>query len=196
MKIVSVEDVVAKHQGRAVVAYERLADDEGLRQAIRRGLHGVLQVQPPRLAGTEQLLETRSVLRRGDDQDVAYSRQHQRAERIVDHRLVEHRQQLLADGQRGRMQAGAGATGEDDAFSHVLLFLIRLNSGRHINSKHRAARGGTCRTGPARTSRGCPDTTARSCADRSQKSPGASSRVRARSCRRRWHSACRGRADP
>ena len=51
----------------------------------------------------------------GDDQDLADARQHQHGERVVDHRLVVDRQQLLADDQRDRIQPRAGAAGQDDA---------------------------------------------------------------------------------
>ena len=92
MKIVPVEYVVAQHQSRPVVVDERFADDEGLRQTIRRSLHGVSQVQAPLLTRAKQLLKTRSVLRRGNNQNLAYARQHEGAERVIDHRLIEHRQ--------------------------------------------------------------------------------------------------------
>ena len=42
--------------------------------------------------------------------------QHQRRQRVVDHRLVVDREQLLADRAGQRVQARAGAAGEDDAF--------------------------------------------------------------------------------
>ena len=116
-EVVAVEDVVAQHQRARRIADELVADDEGLRQAIGAGLHRVLQVDAPLAAVAQQLLEARRVLRRADDQDVAHAAEHQRAQRVVDHRLVVHRQQLLADGQRGRVQPGAGAAGEDDAFA-------------------------------------------------------------------------------
>ena len=66
-------------------------------------------------AVAEQALELRRVLRRGDDQDVANAGQHQDAERIIDHRLVVDRQQLLRDRDGDRMQARTRAAGEDDA---------------------------------------------------------------------------------
>ena len=65
----------------------------------------------------QQLLEARRVLWRADQQDVPHAGQHQGAERVVHHGLVVNGQQLFADGQGGRVQAGAGATGEDDAFA-------------------------------------------------------------------------------
>ena len=56
-------------------------------------------------------------MRGADDKHVADAGQHQGAERVVNHGLVVHRQQLLADGQGGRVQPAAGAAGEDDAFA-------------------------------------------------------------------------------
>src|SRR5690606_25771615 len=64
----------------------------------------------------EQRLETGGVVRRGDDENVADTGQHQGAERIVDHRLVIDRQQLLGDAAGDRIKPRAAAAGEDDAF--------------------------------------------------------------------------------
>ena len=55
------------------------------------------------------------VVRRGDHQHVADPGEDQRRERVVDHRLVVDRHQLLADAQGHRVQPGAGAAGQDDA---------------------------------------------------------------------------------
>ena len=106
VEVVAVEDVVAQHEGGVVVADEVGADDEGLGEAVRAGLDGVLQVDAPLAAVAEQLLEARGVLRRGDDQDVADACQQQRGQRVVDHRLVVDRQQLLGYRQGGRDGAG------------------------------------------------------------------------------------------
>ena len=80
------------------------------------------RLMPHCAAVAEQLLEARGVLRGGDDQDVADAGQHQRGQRVIDHRLVVDRQQLLGDRQGGGVQPGAGAAGEDDAFAggHVV----------------------------------------------------------------------------
>ena len=117
VELVAVEDVVAEDEGRIVVADEVGADDEGLGEAVRAGLDGVLQVDAPLAAVAEQLLEARGVLRGGDDQDVPDAGQQQRGQRVVDHRLVVDRQQLLGYRQGGGMQPGAGAAGEDEAFA-------------------------------------------------------------------------------
>ena len=51
----------------------------------------------------------------GDDQYVADPCQHQGAERVVDHRLVVYRHQLLAHCCGERRQTAAAAASEDDA---------------------------------------------------------------------------------
>ena len=116
---VAVEDVVAEHQGARLAGDELLADGEGLRQAVRRGLLGVGEVHAVARAVPEQALEVGQVGRRGDDQDVPDARQHEGAKRVVDHGLVVDRQQLLGGHERERVQARAGPAGEDDAFHNI-----------------------------------------------------------------------------
>ena len=118
-KAVAVEDVVAEHQGARLSADEVLADGEGLRQAVRRGLLRVGEVHAVARAVPEQALEVGQVGRRGDDQDVADARQHEGGQRVVDHGLVVDRQQLLGGHERERVQARAGPAGEDDAFHNI-----------------------------------------------------------------------------
>ena len=113
---VAVEDVVAQHERAGPAADELLADGEGLRQAVRRGLLGVGEVHAEARAVAQQALEVGQVGRRGDDQDVLDARQHERGQRVVDHGLVVDRQQLLGGHERERVQARAGTAGEDDAF--------------------------------------------------------------------------------
>ena len=116
---VAVEDVVAQHQGARLSADEVLADGEGLRQAVRRGLLRVGEVHAVARAVPEQALEVGEVRRRGDDQDVPDARQHEGGQRVVDHGLVVDRQQLLGGHERERVQARAGPAGEDDAFHNI-----------------------------------------------------------------------------
>ena len=116
---VAVEDVVAEHQGARLAGDELLADGERLREAVRARLLGVGEPHAVARAVPEQALEVGQVRRRGDDQDVPDARQHEGAERVVDHGLVVDRQQLLGGHERERVQAGAGPAGEDDAF-HII----------------------------------------------------------------------------
>ena len=116
---VAVEDVVAEHERARLAGDEVLADGEGLRQAVRRGLLGVGQVHAVARAVPEQALEVGEVGRGGDDQDIPDARQHEGGQRVVDHGLVVDRQQLLGGHERERVQARAGPAGEDDAFHSI-----------------------------------------------------------------------------
>ena len=113
---VAVEDVVAEHERARLTVNELLADGEGLRQAVGARLLGIGEVHAVARAVPEQALEVGEVRRRGDDQDVPDARQHEGAERVVDHGLVVDRQQLLGGHERERVQAGSGPACEDDAF--------------------------------------------------------------------------------
>ena len=130
---VAVEDVVAEHQGARLAGDELLADGEGLRQAVRRGLLGVGEVHAVARAVPEQALEVGEVRRRGDDQDVPDARQHEGGQRIVDHGLVVDRQQLLGGHERERVQAGAGPAGEDDAFHIICPLQSKIVINRAVN---------------------------------------------------------------
>lgn len=61
---VAVEDVVAEHKRARLAGDELLADGEGLRQAVRRGLLGVGEVHAVARAVPEQALEVGKVGRR------------------------------------------------------------------------------------------------------------------------------------
>ncbi len=118
----AVEDVVSQDQAGAIAADELLSDEEGLRQAVRAGLLGIRETDAVVGAVAQQAPEGRQVLRGADDQDVPDARQHQRADGIVHHRLVVDGEELFAHPLGDRVQAGAGASGEDDSF-HLLLFI-------------------------------------------------------------------------
>ena len=123
---VAVEDVVAQHQGARLAGDEVLADGERLREAVRAGLLGVGEVDTVARAVPEQALEVGEIGRRGDDQDVPDARQHECAKRVVDHGLVVDRQQLLRRDERERVEASAGAPGEDNAFHELASFRMAL----------------------------------------------------------------------
>src|SRR6202022_4449807 len=90
------------------------ADHERLRQPVGPILHGVADVDPERGAVAEHPVEPRCIVGLGDHLDVADPGQDQRRQRVIDERLVIHRQQLLADTHRDRIQPRARAAGEDD----------------------------------------------------------------------------------
>lgn len=92
VQVMTIEDVIPQHQGTGTASDEIAADDESLRQPVGAWLNGIVQVEPPVAAITQQLLEAGRILRGGDDEDVAYSREHERAQGIIDHGLVVDRQ--------------------------------------------------------------------------------------------------------
>ncbi len=92
----AVEYVVAQYQADAIACDELAAYDEGFGQTVGGGLLGIGEPHAELLSRAQQPLERRHVLRSGDDEYVAYAGQHKNRDRVVDHRLVEYRQQLLA----------------------------------------------------------------------------------------------------
>ena len=90
-EFVSVENVVPQREAHAAPVNEFLSDQERLREAFRRLLLSVGEGEPEGGAVPEQLAKTRQVLGRRYDQNLAYSREHERREGVVDHRLVVNR---------------------------------------------------------------------------------------------------------
>ena len=111
----AVEDVVAEHQRRVVVADVVGADEEGLGEAVGGGLLGVGDVKAEFVAVAEQASEAGQVVGCADEQDLPDAGEHECRQRVVDHRLVVDRQQLLGHRAGDRVQPGSGAAGEDDA---------------------------------------------------------------------------------
>jgi hypothetical protein len=103
-----------------IVADEFLADVKRLSQSLGLRLLRVFDPHAEPRAVAEEAFEARGVVRRGDDEHFANAGEHQRRQRIIDHRLVVDRQQLLAHGQRERMQPCTGTAGEDDALFEVV----------------------------------------------------------------------------
>ncbi|MNF86875.1 hypothetical protein D3C84_693250 [compost metagenome] len=128
----TVENVVAEHQAHRVGADELFANEEGLRQAVGARLHGIAQIDAERAAIPEQALETRDIVWRADQQDVANSRQHQCRQRVIDHRLVVDRQQLLGNAPGDRVQPGPGTAGQDNAFHHVPVLVRKRRSAQFL----------------------------------------------------------------
>ena len=101
----SVKDIVAQHQTGCVVTDKLLADNKRLRKTVGRRLLGILQMYAVVRTVTQQPLESRQILRGGDHQNIPDSGQHQHGNRVVNHRFVVDRQQLLADPFGNRIPA-------------------------------------------------------------------------------------------
>ena len=96
---------------------ELFSDHEGLGETVRRGLLGILKSDAELGAIAKKLAEIRQIVRSGNDQDILDPRQHQDGERVIDHRLVIDRHELLAHGDGQWIEPSAGASGEDNSFS-------------------------------------------------------------------------------
>src|SRR5262249_36702796 len=99
-------------------ANEAAADHKCLREAVRTWLHLIRDRQPELAAVPEQPPEAFLLVRRRDDEDGPNPAEHQRRQRVVHHRLAVDGHELFADGPRQRVEARAGATGEDDPLQH------------------------------------------------------------------------------
>ena len=115
------EEIVAEHERRRLPAQEIAADDEGLGQALGPRLLGKGDIEAPLPSVAQRLAIALDVAGGGDHQHLADAGQHQRRERVIDHRLVVDRQQLLADGIGHRIEPGARTSRQYDALHAVLV---------------------------------------------------------------------------
>ena len=137
-KTFAVEDIVAKNHGNAFSGTEILPDDECVSKAARTGLGSVADFHSPARPVTEEALKQMGFVGICDYEDLAYPGQHEGRERIIDHRLVEDRHELFAEGSRHGVQAGAASAREDDAF---LIMIFSGCSGMYPLARARAWRG-------------------------------------------------------
>src|SRR5579871_20703 len=115
-QIVPIKNVVAQDQRTRAVAQKSFADQEGLCDALRLGLNRILQPDSILRAVPQQGPKPRHVVGSRDDQNFPNAREHERAERVINHRFVVDRQQAFAHSLRDWVQARARTAGENDSF--------------------------------------------------------------------------------
>ena len=116
----AVEDVVTQDEGGGAASDERSPDDERLGQPVGAWLHRIFEIDSPIPSIAQKFSEAGGVLRSADDQDIPDPRQHERTERVVDHRLVVDGQELLRNNFRDRIKPRSRSAGQDDSFAfHV-----------------------------------------------------------------------------
>ena len=103
----TVEDVVTQHHAHIIISDELLADDEGLGQTVGTGLLGVFKPYAKILSVAHQALEPWQVVWCGDNQNLTYAGTQQDRDGIINHRLVEDGNHLLADTLRDGIKAGS-----------------------------------------------------------------------------------------
>ena len=115
----AVEEIVAEDEGGGLVFEEADigGDVEGLGEAVGAGLFGVGKGDAKLRAVAEESAEEGQVGGRRDDEDFPDAGEHQHGQRVVDHRLVVDGHELFGDSDGERVEPGAGAAGEDDAFT-------------------------------------------------------------------------------
>ena len=74
----AIKDVVAQDERDGLTAYELATNDECLCQSLWSRLHRICERDAPASPVAEQLLEAGGVPWRGDDENFANARQHQR----------------------------------------------------------------------------------------------------------------------
>ena len=121
----SMKDVVPEDQAGAIVSDELLADDEGLGQAVRRRLLGVLETDAIVRTVPEQAAEARQVLRCRNNQNLPDAGLEQDGHRIIDHRLVIDGQKLLGNPFGDGVKTGSGSSGKYDSFHKLRLIKQR-----------------------------------------------------------------------
>src|ERR1700730_2419305 len=83
-------------------------------EADRSLLNRIGELDAPSGSLTEQMSIERQMLGRRDEQDVADTRQHQNRQRVIDHRFVVDREDLLVDGESRGVEPRARTSGEND----------------------------------------------------------------------------------
>ena len=112
-EIMAVEKVVAEDEGRGFGAGEEAGvagDVEGLGEAVGAGLLGVGELEAEVGAVAEQFFKEREIGGGGDDEDLANAGEHQDRQRVIDHRFIVNRHELLGDGDGEGPEARAGAS--------------------------------------------------------------------------------------
>ena len=107
----AVEYVVTQYQTDRVFADEVSPDGERLRQSVRRRLFRILKVNSIVRPIAKKPLESRQVEWCGNDEDVPDPGKHKHADRVINHRFVINRHQLLADALGDRVQSRTAASG-------------------------------------------------------------------------------------
>src|SRR5262245_24991583 len=121
----AVENVISQHQGNRVLTQKVSSNDKGLCNPLGLRLDRILDFQPPLSSVGKQKPKAFLVLRSGDHKNLPDSCQHQGRQRIVDHGFVVDRHELLAHGKSQRIETSAGATRQNDPFSHLSLSTLR-----------------------------------------------------------------------
>ena len=112
---VAAEDVVAQDDAERVVADEVAGEPDRVRDAEGAALVAIRQLEAEVPAVAQQLDDVTDALAADDDHDLADPHARERVERVVDHRPVVDRQQVLVGDEREREQPARRAARQDES---------------------------------------------------------------------------------
>src|SRR5262249_43315141 len=114
-------------------------DDERVGKSVGAGLDGVADAETEGGAVAQEPPERLLLVGCGDDQYLPDAGQHERRQRVVDHRLVVDGQELLAHRERERMQPGACSAGKDDSLHAPRALVTTLRPDEELAVRATAA---------------------------------------------------------
>ena len=113
------ENVVPENDAEGVVTDEVPGEADRVGDAESPALIPVRQIEAEVGPISQQLHDVTDTLAADDDHDLPNAHSRERLERVVDHRPVVDRQEVLVRDDREREQSGGGAASEDEAFHRV-----------------------------------------------------------------------------
>jgi len=117
---VGLNEVVSQDDAYLLAVREMFGDSQRIRDAPLALLVSLVKVPETKIASiAQQAKEVARVLPACHKQNISYPRVDQGLERIKDHGLVEHWQQVLVRHPRQRVQAGSQTSSKDDSFHGV-----------------------------------------------------------------------------
>ena len=107
--------VVAKDQGSIEALNEVFAEQKCLSNPLRLRLFKIVKLTAPLTTVLEQFFKKMLLFRRCNNGYFPDASLHQDCQRVINHRLVINRHQLLADASRQGKQARAGSSGKNNS---------------------------------------------------------------------------------
>ncbi len=121
------KDVVGQENDTTVTGHEPLGQAKRLGDAAGLVLVGIQQALDAELLPVaEQAEKLARVSPTGDQHDLVHAGAHQRFDRVVDHRAVVDRKQVLVGDAGQRMESASGAAGEHNSLEIVTLHRHRI----------------------------------------------------------------------
>src|SRR5699024_7185372 len=94
-KALSIKDIIPQNEGYIIIPNKIFAYNKGLGQSIGIGLYGILEINAPVVAITQQPFKVGLLLRGGDDKYFPDPGQHQYRQGVVNHGFIVYGSQLF-----------------------------------------------------------------------------------------------------